>query len=185
MMKWLKKIIEFLTGGSKVADKIKTEDKAPEWALALPWVIIRVHADKYGLDPKLIAAIIQVESAGNTYAIRYEKKWSYYFKVPEYAQKIRSSEDTEGTGQATSWGLMQVMGTVAREHGFEGWFPELCDPNKGIFYGCAHLDSKLSKYRKMDDAIAAYNAGSPIKKVDETYVNQYYVDKVMDYYSQL
>ncbi len=163
----------------------ETERTVPKWALELPWSVIRVYAERYGLDPNLIAAIMQAESAGNTYAMRYEPKWKYFLRIEDFAKETISSVDTERVGQATSWGLMQVMGTVARERGFKGWFSELCNPETGIKYGCAHLDVKLAKYRKMDDTIAAYNAGSPIRNTQNQYINQNYVDKVLGYYSQL
>lgn len=40
---------------------------------------------------------------------------------------------------ANQWGVMQVMGGVAREVGFKGSFlTELCDPEVGIESAVAH-----------------------------------------------
>ena len=56
---------------------------------------------------------------------------------------------------------MQVMGTVARELGFEGPMPQLCEPNIGIYYGCKKLFDLNRRHLTIMDALAAYNAGSP------------------------
>ncbi|MGD0955720.1 MAG: hypothetical protein ABR953_02685 [Candidatus Acidiferrales bacterium] len=44
-----------------------------------------------------------------------------------------------------SWGLMQVMGQVARKHGFTGKFlSALCDPVTALDIGCAALAAKIA-----------------------------------------
>ena len=51
---------------------------------------------------------------------------------------------TEEMARSTSWGVMQVMGQVAREHGFRGRFlSEICSPMVGIEIGCVVLAKKL------------------------------------------
>jgi soluble lytic murein transglycosylase-like protein len=43
-----------------------------------------------------------------------------------------------------SWGLMQVMGQVARENGFtDHYLSGLCDPAAGVDLGCRVLRKKL------------------------------------------
>jgi len=79
----------------------------------------------------------------------------------------------------------QVIGTVAREHNFRGWFPELCRPELGILYGCKHLKKFFGIYRTTEDVVAAYNAGGVRKTKGGMYENQRYVDKVMKIYRQL
>ena len=71
----------------------------------------------------------------------------------------------------------QIMGGVARELGFAGYLPELCDPAVGLEYSCRHLKRYYTKYGNWPDTIASYNAGSP-RKIGEIFVNQSYVDKV-------
>ena len=94
-------------------------------------------------------------------------------------------------GQRTSWGLMQIMGAVARERGFkERYFSQICEASIGIDLGCRHLVWLRDKkgYRDLSDMVAAYNAGSPrmiLKDGQEQYVNQYYVDKIQDAYFRL
>jgi soluble lytic murein transglycosylase-like protein len=52
---------------------------------------------------------------------------------------------TEEIARSTSWGLMQVMGQVAREHGFKNEFlAELCEPAVGLEMGCLVLARKLT-----------------------------------------
>ena len=95
-----------------------------------------------------------------------------------------------------SWGPMQIMGATARWLGFKGTFlSELIEPEVGIEYGCKYLANLKRRFsgnsknncNQVDDIaifcdkkISAYNAGSPRKKADGTYVNQKYVDKVLN-----
>src|SRR5580698_9222850 len=52
---------------------------------------------------------------------------------------------TEEIARSISWGLMQVMGQVAREHGFtELFLSSLCEPATGISVGCVVLASKFA-----------------------------------------
>ena len=126
---------------------------------------------RYDFDPYLVAAFCEVESGFNTYAIRYE---------PHYRWLVGENlSPTEEISQKTSWGLMQVMGAVARERGLRSkYLSALTEPKIGIRFGCAHLAwFRDKKGYSGDDMIAAYNAGSPRKK-NGIYVNQGYVDKV-------
>jgi len=94
---------------------------------------------------------------------------------------------TELLGQQTSWGLLQIMGAVARERGFKGWLTELCDPQVNLEWGCRHLrwmiDHNnaygLPDYRiKPEDLAAAWNGGSRVV-VDGKYANEDYVKRVV------
>jgi len=114
------------------------------------------------------------------YLSRYEKNYRWLFEPEEVMPKF-SILDTEKMFQKTSWGLMQVMGGVAREYGFRGWVTDLLDPVTNLKYGCTHLVNIKSRknVKSLTDQIAAYNAGSPRRKAG-CYVNQVYVDSVMD-----
>ena len=128
-------------------------------------------ATEQSLPVALVRAFCEVESAFNPWAVRYE---------PGYRWLVGNEVDltaTERTMQMTSWGLMQVMGAVAREHGFTGPIPQLCDPIIGLRYGCLHLNKLHARYVLWPDTIAAYNAGTP-RMVQGQYVNQTYVDRV-------
>ena len=141
--------------------------------------IIQEKAKKYGIPKCLVHAIIQVESSGNTHAIRYEPEYRWVYEVELIAKHNRIPESTEENQQMISWGLMQVMGAVAREHGFKGrYISELCTPELGVEYGCKHLKRQYERYNDWEMAIAAYNAGS-VRMKGSKYVNQAYVDKVL------
>lgn len=131
---------------------------------------IQACAAEYRLPWELVKAICQVESSMNPWAIRHE---------PGYRWLVGDShEETEHMGQKTSWGLMQVMGAVAREYGFTGHFPRLCVPIVGLEYGCKHLAKFHDRYKTWPEAIVSYNAGRPVK-IDGRYRNQEYLDKVL------
>jgi len=144
------------------------------------WYECCVAAYNTQLDHSLVAAIVLAESNGSPFAMRFEPEWKYGFKHEEFAKKLGSSVATEKITQATSWGLMQVMGTVAREYGFIGWLSELCEIKQGLKYGTMHLKAKIAKYG-LPGGISAYNAGSPAKTEKGLYVNQAYVDRIVEY----
>jgi hypothetical protein len=126
-----------------------------------------------------VKAICMVESVCDEYAMRYEP--SYEWLVGD--EMVLTA--TERTGQMISWGLMQVMGGVARSYGFKGPFPRLCDPLTGVKFGLMHLKKFYAKYGNWQDAIASYNAGSPrTLQATGKYRNQVYVDKVLQYWAQ-
>lgn len=162
-------------------------DKTP-WPEIMPLspgiTKILVDASKFaGIDPLLAIAIAEVESAGDPCAVRYEPGWKYHYNVENFAKMCRITEATEHMLQACSFGIMQVMGTVARELGFEESLLKLADPRLGAKYGCMKLAKLFKVLKSVDDVIAAYNAGSPIKR-DGKYINQGYVDKVRKLYGR-
>lgn len=141
--------------------------------------LIIKSAEHFRLDANLIRAICYVESSFNPNATRFEKDWRYFYEVRHFADRLEIP--IEEKKQATSWGLMQVMGSVARELGFTDKLEMLLTPDLGIFYGCTKLKSFF--HRKMCDndevkVIAAYNAGSPRMTIGGLFENQQYVDKV-------
>jgi len=136
-------------------------------------------ANKHGLDPLLIQAIVSVESAGNPWVCRYEPLFRYLYFPREHADRLNQSVETETNQQMTSWGLMQLMGAVARELGFTEPLAKLSDLQTGLEWSCKKL--KTLKERWGEDEIrmiASWNAGSPRKTPGGLYVNQTYVDKV-------
>lgn len=140
--------------------------------------IVDKIAPEYGLDPDLVMAFIQIESGGKNWACRYEPYWKYFKDVPIWAKALSQTEDTEKTQQATSFGPMQVMGTVARELGFKGYLTQLSITEVGIRCGCLKLQQLFKKYDKQDDVISSYNQGNNRKSVSGKYMNQSYVDKI-------
>lgn len=149
------------------------------WGPLLPWDIIEREARLRALDPALVAAIAQTESAGSIYVTRYEPQYRWVVSPADWALKTRVTLDTETVHQKTSWGLCQIMGAIAREFGFAGYHPQLCDPNLNLKYACQLLARLHAKYGPIEDVVASYNAGSPRFDDSGKYVNQSYVDKVM------
>jgi soluble lytic murein transglycosylase-like protein len=96
-----------------------------------------------------------------------------------YAKNIQITIQTEAMLQGTSWGLMQVMGTVARELGHSAMLTQLADPEIGVNLGTLKLRRLLDYYGLREDAISAYNQGGTKKSVTGAYLNQGYVDSVL------
>lgn len=129
---------------------------------------INVYSAKYDLDPLLVTALITIESSGNPWAIRHEPAYKWLYKPSVFAAKVGTSIITEKVCQQTSWGLMQIMGAVAREHGFELPMPILCLPEHNLDIGCKFLKSRLDLWG-IKGGLCAYNTGTPDSPIGEKY----------------
>jgi soluble lytic murein transglycosylase-like protein len=114
----------------------------------------------HGIEPQLVCAVIEQESAWNPWAVRYEPGFLSHYVAPFYTAGKLSA--TEAYTRSMSWGLMQVMGQVARELGFkEQSLAELCDPATGIEFGCKVLAALLAKTKgDVPAALQAWNGGA-------------------------
>lgn len=181
----------------------------PKWQSRIPQAIVQEAAKRHRLEPEFLLALIQTESSGNRFAVRSEfaqvisrgdlesaidvkgkcilaQLWRYPYYVSTFAERLGCTLVTEQIGQATSWGPCQVMGAVAREHGFTGWFPELCDWECGVEFGSRHVARMAVKWgTEPSDLYAAYNAGSVRKTPGGLYENQRHVDHFMRNYREL
>lgn len=122
--------------------------------------LARQVAASHDLDPALVCAVIEQESAWNTWALRYEPSFLSRYVAPLYtAGKLTA---TEAYARSMSWGLMQVMGQTAREHGFDGdSLAELCDPAIGVDFGCRILAARLVRVKgDVPAALLAWNGGA-------------------------
>jgi soluble lytic murein transglycosylase-like protein len=152
--------------------------------------IITNCARVYKIDEALIRAIIKKESSWRPYAYKVEKGFltryltgikNLFFKTPEKDEAWLTYPDIV----SASYGLMQIMLTTAMELGFRFDSPfELFDPATNIKYGCLLLKKYYNRYGDWNDAIASYNQGNNRKNSDGSYINQAYVDKVMEYLKQ-
>jgi soluble lytic murein transglycosylase-like protein len=104
--------------------------------------LARQIAAANSLDPALVCAVVEQESAWNPWAMRYEPAFFVKYVAPLYTNNKVSASEAYARG--FSWGLMQVMGQVAREAGFDALFlSALCDPEQGLAIGCKVLRKKL------------------------------------------
>lgn len=91
-------------------------------------------AASYGLDPKIVRALIEVESGGDPYAV--------------------------GDG-GDSIGLGQIQPKWHGERMARLGVTDLYDPQQNVLVICDILAEKLAEYGNLHDALSAYNAGSP------------------------
>lgn len=136
-------------------------------------------AGSYPIDLRMVKAIIHIESGGDEYAARFEPHYKWLYKPERFSKEANVTIETEEAFQKFSYGPMQIMGAVAREEGYKGFLPDLCNMQAGTYWGTKYLISLLKKYKNPLDAVSAYNQGSPRKTEDGLYENQGYVDKYL------
>ena len=91
---------------------------------------IEETAESYGISPKLVKAIIEVESGGNANAV---------------------GDD------GNSIGLMQIQPRYHAQRLKEG--ESLLDPKVNVRVGCEILSEIMDKYGTLDEVLTVYNAG--------------------------
>ncbi len=131
------------------------------------------------VDPKLVDAIIQVESGYNPWAVRYEPKFTIRNIPDKYARMNGITVETERVLNKMSFGLGQIMGSTARWLGFQGPLTALCDPELNVTWMCKYLIKLKTENHVLENVIASYNAGSVRRDAEGKLVNQDYVDKVI------
>jgi soluble lytic murein transglycosylase-like protein len=129
---------------------------APSQLIALA----RKAAAAQALDPALVCAVVEQESAWNPWAMRYEPAFFTKYVASLYTNNKVSASEAYARG--FSWGLMQVMGQVARESGFDALFlSALCDPEQGLAVGCKLLRKKFDVVgADTTRALLAWNGGA-------------------------
>lgn len=123
--------------------------------------LARRAAEAHALWPEVVCAIVEQESSWNAWALRYEPAFYEKYIAPQVARG-KITDPTESRARAFSWGLMQVMGQVAREHGFDGAsLAALCDPATGIEVGCRVFAAKLAAAEgNVARALLLWNGGA-------------------------
>jgi soluble lytic murein transglycosylase-like protein len=129
---------------------------APAQLLSLARKIAAAHS----LDPALVCAVVEQESAWNPWAMRYEPAFFTKYVASLYTNNKVSASEAYARG--FSWGLMQVMGQVARENGFdEPFLSALCEPADGLDIGCKVLRKKLDAMAgDVTRGLQAWNGGA-------------------------
>lgn len=150
-------------------------------ALTTHRAAIEQAAHAHRLPSDLVTAIVWQESHGNTGAWNPEPRYRWFWDVRlnrpfrtvsgvEVAKKfppadfptLAGDRDQEWWAQQASWGLMQIMGAVAREHGCRNsYLTDLCRlPDLNVALGCKHLAQLLAwADGDVGRALAAYNGG--------------------------
>lgn len=161
--------------------------------------LIEESAHAHGLDHRLVTAVVLVESGGNQFAWNPEPVYRYFWDVkhgrpfravtpdelrserpPADFPTLAGDPDQEWWAQQASWGLMQVMGAVARELGFQGpYLTQLCSAQTNLGYGCRKLNADLKwSGGDLEKALMAYNGGRG-SAVKRTALVQRYAAKVL------
>jgi soluble lytic murein transglycosylase-like protein len=139
-------------------------------------------SDYYGLEVEYLQAVVRIESNGQYQAFRWETHILDYslglcqvltstaawmlgnsgaFPIPQAQWKTLS----QGIGQAVDLGTKSLNRAMI-------------DPLVALHLGAAYLSYQLKRYDgDIQDAIAAYNAGSARRTSTGEYVNQHHVDK--------
>lgn len=108
----------------------------------------------------LVCAVCEQESSWNPWEIRYEPAFFIKYVLPLQEKGVIHT-DSEARARAFSWGLMQVMGEVARELGYSDHMAKLCDPATGLAIGTKHLAHKLHEAAgDVPKALQLWNGGS-------------------------
>lgn len=142
-------------------------------------------AHRHQVPAALLAGVVQEESRFEQYAERTEPA---YLKNPKIRRLARTwskrhggipTSLTEQTDRARSYGLMQVMGEVAREQGYDStYLANLFNADDAIDQGALLLKKLLLRYGTDTlAAISSYNQGSP-RQAHGTFANARYVYRV-------
>jgi soluble lytic murein transglycosylase-like protein len=146
--------------------------------------IIKRNSQTFEIPENLIKSIIVQESGCRVWAIRYEPAFTRRHLTDKETGQLKSLEKlkghipkginrtTEYMMRATSFGLMQVMGQVAREYGFsKDSLVELCVPELNIYFGCSHFKRLLNlRDGDISRALLNWNGGG----------NPEYANEVLD-----
>jgi soluble lytic murein transglycosylase-like protein len=131
-------------------------------------------AAAHAFDPRVVEAVVAVESSGRTHAYRFEPQFfdKYLAGKPEWRGAVPERV-------SASYGLMQVMFVVAKELGFSGDPELLFVPRVGLDWGCRKL-ATLMAWAEGDPvrALCAYNGGRG-GNTTPPYRNQAYADRVL------
>lgn len=151
----------------------------PQWG-----GLVEQEAKNHGVDASLVLSILWQESSGNPTAMREEPRFIWFFSPvlgplrnarltveQNRAKALTLLGKEEFAFQSWSHGLMQVMGSVAREFGYEGTAQPFYNPQTNISYGCRYLAVCLRRANgDLRRGLLRWNGGG----------NQQYDDEVLE-----
>ncbi len=159
--------------------EVTVDMTAPTASLATLRTIVAKAATEHGLSPRLLGAIITVESGWNPWAVHYETTYRYVLNVAYHAHDNHITLETERHLQHTAFGLTQLVGGTARAISYTGSLTRLLDPATNAHWGARYLRTLKTRYpNSIRDQISAFNCGSVRKDARGRYSNQAYVDRV-------
>lgn len=138
-----------------------------------------IMAGNHQFRPSLVKAIIHQESRWRPTAWNPEPRYRYFWNVatgqpfrevtdaeissekpPADFRTMAGDTDQEWWAQQASWGLMQVMGAVARERGcIEPFLPALVYPEVNLQFGLRHLRALMNRWKDEKTALLRWNGG--------------------------
>ena len=171
-----------LTNATLETDSIQATDGS-----MLPFAREFIHQSRrHHVPAPLLAGITQVESRFEPFATRTEPSFQKNPIVKRSARKWSNAHhglptaETELQDRSRSYGLMQPMGELAREQGYDStYLATLYIPDLNIEQGAIKLDSLFKRYKRDTLAvISAYNLGSA-KRSHGAFENAQYVYSVL------
>lgn len=137
-------------------------------------VVLQQVANVYDLPFALLEAQVIAESSGDANAFRYEHEFFERYVVAKSA--VAGAQ--YGPLAACSYGLLQIILTVAMELGFDGRPEQLFTPQVGAAWGAKKMQALLAASNgDYDQALARYNGGAG-GNLTRPFRNQAYVDRV-------
>lgn len=116
--------------------------------------LARQVAQRHNLDADIFCAQVERESSWNPLAVRYEPAFRDRYVAPKHL------ELSEEIARSHSYGLLQVMGEVAREFGYAGQLAGLFDPELGLEWGARVVAHKIAvNGGNVERGLLAYNGG--------------------------
>lgn len=136
--------------------------------------LVRRTAEVRGIDPRIWAALVWQESRGKPWAYRYEPGFYSRYISDRPKSDLGGvwprviTEESERVFRATSFGLCQIMGQVAREQGFEReHLASLFDPKMNLEIGSKFFSALLEKWEgvptreQYKEALRRWNGRAP------------------------
>lgn len=134
-------------------------------------------AVRHGIDPRLLRAVVSVESSWNPRAYRHEPKFFDRYVKGTPWMKLWGGDSRR---LAASYGLGQLMYSTAVRAGFPRDRPpeDLYDPRVNLDLTARHLAGLNHRFGNVRDVAAAYNSGRPFAKAP-AYTRNTYVPRVL------